>query len=363
MKDDKELINEEAKTIGVFEKYLTIWVALCIIVGVMIGRFWPAFPNTLSQWEYAQVSIPVAILIWFMIYPMMVQVDFSSLLKIGKKPKPLVMVSISNWLIKPFTMAFFAWLFFRHIFSGFIDPQLVDQYIAGAILLGSAPCTAMVFVWSYLTDGDPGYTLVQVALDDTILVFAYAPIVVLLLGITAFTVPYNTIILSVVLYIVVPLLAGYLSRVYLIKNKGIDWFENVFLKKLSNLTIIGLLLTLIILFSFQGDTILNNPFHIVLIAIPLTIQSFFIFFMVYGTSKALKLKHSIAAPASMIGASNFFELAVATAIGIFGLTSGAALVTVVGVLVEVPVMLALVGIANRTKGWFPKESEIGNTAS
>ncbi|MEJ6952132.1 ACR3 family arsenite efflux transporter [Natronospora cellulosivora (SeqCode)] len=357
MNEEKGLEKVEDKKIGLFEKYLTIWVALCIIVGVLIGRYWTAFPSTLSRWEYAQVSIPVAILIWLMIYPMMVQIDFSSLLKVGKRPKPLVMVSISNWLIKPFTMAFFAWFFFRYVFQGFIDPQLADQYIAGAILLGSAPCTAMVFVWSYLTDGDASYTLVQVALDDLILVFAYAPIVMLLLGITDFIVPYNTILLSVVLYVLVPLLAGYFSRKYLIKKKGLEWLESIFLKKLSNLTMIGLLLTLIILFSFQGDTILNNPIHILLIAIPLTIQSFFIFFMVYGTSKVLKLKHSIAAPASMIGASNFFELAVATAIGIFGLTSGAALATVVGVLVEVPVMLALVGIANRTRHCFPKENK------
>ena len=355
--NNSDIEGNDGQGLGFFEKYLTIWVAICIGAGVLIGRFWPAFPETLSQWEYAQVSIPVAILIWFMIYPMMVQIDFSSLLAVTKKPKPLLMVTISNWFIKPFTMAFFAWLFFRHVFSGFISPELADQYIAGAILLGSAPCTAMVFVWSYLTDGDPNYTLVQVALDDSILVFAYAPIVALLLGITSFVVPYNTIILSVVLYVVVPLVAGYLSRKYLIKNKGIEWFENVFLKKLDNVTVIGLLLTLVILFSFQGDTIINNPLHILLIAVPLTIQSFFIFFLVYGTSRLLKLKHCIAAPGSMIGASNFFELAVAAAIGIFGLTSGAALATVVGILVEVPVMLALVGIANRTKHWFPGSSD------
>lgn len=352
MSDNNPLV-EEARGLGFFEKYLTLWVLFCIVIGVLIGRFWTALPETLSRWEYAQVSIPVAILIWFMIYPMMVQIDFSRLVEITKKPKPLSMVTISNWLIKPFTMAFFAWLFFRYIFSPFISPDLQEQYIAGAILLGSAPCTAMVFVWSYLTKGDPGYTLVQVALDDLILVFAYAPIVMLLLGLTDFIVPYNTILLSVVLYIVVPLFAGYISRKFLIKKKGKEWFEKIFLKSLNNITVIGLLLTLIILFSFQGETIINNPFHIILIAVPLTIQSFFIFFLVYGTAKKLKLKHSIAAPASLIGASNFFELAVATAIAIFGLSSGAALATVVGVLVEVPVMLALVAIANRTKHFFP----------
>lgn len=340
------------KQLGFFERYLSVWVIICIFIGLMIGTYWQAFPTTLSQFEYEQVSIPVAILIWFMIYPMMVKVDFASLLQIGKKPKPLILVSISNWLIKPFTMAFFAWIFFRHIFSDFIQPQLADQYLAGAILLGAAPCTAMVFVWSHLTKGDPGYTLIQVALDDTILLFAYAPIVMLLIGLTEFIVPYNTILLSVLLYVLVPLSAGYFSRILLIKKKGLEWFTTVFIKKISSITILGLLLTLIILFSFQGETIINNPFHILLIAIPLTIQSFVIFFMIYGTSKLLKIKHSIAAPASMIGASNFFELAVATAIGIFGLTSGAALATVVGVLVEVPVMLSLVAIANHTKQYF-----------
>ncbi|MCK8825999.1 ACR3 family arsenite efflux transporter [Fuchsiella alkaliacetigena] len=354
--EDEVDIQPEKEGLGFFEKYLSIWVAICIGIGVLIGRFLPGIPETLSRFEYAQVSIPVAILIWFMIYPMMVQIDFGSLLEVGKKPKALTMVTVSNWLIKPFTMAFFAWLFFRQIFGGFLGPQLADQYIAGAILLGSAPCTAMVFVWSYLTDGDPSYTLVQVALDDSILVIAYAPIVILLLGVTDFTVPYSTIILSVVLYIVVPLIAGYLSRVYLIKNKGIEWFEDVFLKKLDNITIIGLLLTLIIIFSFQGDALINNPLHVLIIALPITIQAFFIFFLVYLTAKKLKLKHPIAAPAAMIGASNFFELAVATAISVFGITSGAALATVVGILVEVPLMLVIVGIANRTRHWFEYSS-------
>lgn len=325
------------------------------MVGVIIGRLWPAFPNTLSQWEYAQVSVPVAILIWFMIYPMMVQIDFGSILDAGKRPKGLTVTLVTNWLIKPFTMYFFAWLFIKVIFNNFIPDALGQQYIAGAILLGAAPCTAMVFVWSYLTDGDPGYTLVQVAINDLVLIFAYAPIVMFLLGLSELTVPWNTILLSVILYIVIPLVAGYLSRKYLLKNKGVEWFENVFLEKLSNFTIIGLLLTLIILFSFQGDVIVNNPLHILLIAIPLTIQTFFIFVIAYGWSKAWKIEHPVAAPAAMIGASNFFELAVATAISIFGLSSGAALATVVGVLVEVPVMLGLVAIANRTRRWFPSK--------
>jgi ACR3 family arsenite transporter len=353
---EKEIKQTEDQGLNVFEKYLTIWVALCIVAGVLIGRFWPAFPNTLSQWEYAQVSIPVAILIWFMIYPMMVEINFDSIIEAGKRPKGLTVTLVTNWIIKPFTMFFFAWLFIQVIFQNFIPADLGVQYVAGAILLGSAPCTAMVFVWSYLTDGDPAYTLIQVSVNDLVLVFAYAPLVMFLLGLNELVVPWNTILLSVLLYIVVPLAAGYFSRRYLIKTKGIEWFENVFLEKLSNFTIIGLLATLIILFSFQGDVIVNNPIHILLIAIPLIIQTFFIFTIAYGWAKLWKIEHSVAAPAAMIGASNFFELAVATAISIFGIGSGAALATVVGVLVEVPVMLGLVKIANNTRHWFPTKN-------
>ena len=354
--EEKKVEPKEDEGLSIFEKYLSVWVALCIVTGVFIGRVWPAFPNTLSQWEYAQVSIPVAILIWFMIYPMMVQIDFGSILEAGKRPKGLTVTLVTNWLIKPFTMYFFGWLFIKVLFQNFIPADLGVQYVAGMILLGSAPCTAMVFVWSYLTDGDPAYTLIQVSVNDLVLIFAYAPLVMFLLGLSDLSVPWNTVLLSVILYIVIPLAAGYISRKYLIKNKGIDWFENVFLEKLGNFTIIGLLLTLIILFSFQGDVIVNNPVHILLIAIPLTIQTFFIFTIAYGWGKLWKIEHSVAAPAGMIGASNFFELAVATAISIFGLGSGAALATVVGVLVEVPVMLALVKIANKTRHWFPAES-------
>jgi ACR3 family arsenite transporter len=353
---EKDVKQTEDQGLNVFEKYLTVWVALCIVAGVLIGRFWPAFPNTLSQWEYAQVSIPVAILIWFMIYPMMVEINFDSIIEAGKRPKGLTVTLVTNWLIKPFTMFFFAWLFIQVIFKNFIPADLGVQYVAGAILLGSAPCTAMVFVWSYLTDGDPAYTLIQVSVNDLVLVFAYAPLVMFLLGLNQLVVPWNTILLSVILYIVVPLTAGYFSRRYLIKTKGIEWFENVFLEKLSNFTIIGLLATLIILFSFQGDVIVNNPLHILLIAVPLIIQTFFIFTIAYGWAKWWKIEHSVAAPAAMIGASNFFELAVATAISIFGIGSGAALATVVGVLVEVPVMLGLVKIANSTRHWFPNKN-------
>jgi len=354
MEEETE-VQEVEKEIGIFEKYLIIWVGICIILGVLIGKFWSAVPHALKQWEYAQVSIPVAILIWFMIYPMMVEIDFSSIVEVGKRPKGLAVTLVTNWLIKPFTMFFFAWLFLKVIFNPFISESLSQQYIAGAILLGSAPCTAMVFVWSYLTDGDPGYTLIQVSINDLVLVFAYAPLVMFLLGLNELTVPWDTILLSIILYIVIPLLAGYISRKYLLNKKGEEWFENVFLERLENLTIIGLLLTLIILFSFQGEVIVNNPVHLLLIAIPLIIQTFFIFTLAYGWAKLWKIEHSVAAPAAMIGASNFFELAVATAISLFGLSSGAALATVVGVLVEVPVMLGLVSISNRTQHWFPEE--------
>lgn len=345
--------QEQGGGLGFFGRYLTLWVAICIVVGVAIGQFLPQVPQTLSRFEVASVSIPVAILIWFMIYPMMVQIDFSSIIRVGSQPKGLTITLIINWLIKPFTMFLFAWLFFRVVFAPWIPAGLATEYLAGAILLGAAPCTAMVFVWSYLTKGDPAYTLVQVSINDLILLVAFAPIVIFLLGLSAITVPYDTVLLSVLLYIVIPLAAGYLSRIYLLRHKGRAWFDNVFLKRLEPLTIIGLLLTLILLFSFQGDKILNNPLHIALIAVPLIIQTVFVFALAYGWARWWKLLHAVAAPAAMIGASNFFELAVAAAIVLFGLNSGAALATVVGVLVEVPVMLALVRYANRTRHWFP----------
>lgn len=346
--------NKENKGIGFFERYLTLWVAICIVLGVVIGQVAPVIPETLNRFEYAKVSIPVAILIWLMIYPMMLKIDFSSIVKAAKKPKGLTVTCVTNWLIKPFTMYLIAGFFLNIVFKHWISPDLAKDYLAGAVLLGAAPCTAMVFVWSHLTKGDPAYTVVQVAVNDLILLVAFTPIVAFLLGVTDVTVPYDTLFLSVILFVVIPLAGGYLSRKYIVKHKGMEYFENVFLKKFDNVTISGLLLTLIIIFSFQGETILNNPLHILLIAIPLTIQTFFIFFLSYGWAKAWKLPHNIAAPAGMIGASNFFELAVAVAISLFGLDSGAALATVVGVLTEVPVMLTLVKIANNTRGWFPK---------
>ncbi|MDD2383423.1 MAG: ACR3 family arsenite efflux transporter [Sulfurospirillaceae bacterium] len=337
---------------GFFARYLTVWVVLCIVTGVAIGQFIPSIPQTLSRFEYANISIPIAILIWLMIYPMMLKIDFASILDAGKKPKGLCITCTVNWLIKPFTMYLIAAFFFKVLFAGFFTENLANEYLAGAILLGAAPCTAMVFVWSHLTKGDPAYTLVQVAVNDLILLIAFTPIVAYLLGVSNVFVPYDTLFLSVVLFVVIPLLSGYISRRYIIKRKGLRYFEEVFIKQFDNTTIIGLLLTLIIIFTFQGDVILNNPLHVVLIAIPLTIQTFFIFYITYGWARAWKLPHAIAAPAGMIGASNFFELAVAVAITLFGLQSGATLVTVVGVLVEVPVMLTLVNIANNTRHWF-----------
>lgn len=338
--------------IGFFERYLTVWVALCIIVGIAVGQLLPIIPETLGKWEYANVSIPIAVLIWLMIYPMMLKVDFQSVKNVGKRPKGILITCLTNWLIKPFTMFGIAWLFFFVIFKTLIPPSLADQYLAGAVLLGAAPCTAMVFVWSYLSKGDAAYTLVQVAVNDLIILVAFVPIVGFLLGIGGVAIPWATLILSVVLFVVIPLIAGIITRIVVVRRHGIDYFNNVFVNKFNKWTIIGLLLTLIILFSFQGKTILSNPLHIVLIAVPLILQTVLIFFIAYGWAKAWKLPHNVAAPAGMIGASNFFELSVAVAISLFGLQSGAALATVVGVLVEVPVMLTLVKIASNTRKYF-----------
>ncbi len=341
--------------IGFFEKFLTLWVILCMVAGVLIGKFLPGIPAFLGHFEYANVSIPIAILIWVMIYPMMLKVDFQSIKNVGKNPKGLFVTWVTNWLIKPFTMFGIAWLFFFVIFKTLIPEPLARDYLAGAILLGAAPCTAMVFVWSHLTKGDPAYTVVQVATNDLIILVAFTPIVALLLGIGGVVIPWDTLILSVVLFVVIPLAGGVITRSVITKKQGLSYFENTFIPKFSNATIIGLLLTLVIIFSFQGQVILDNPLHIVLISVPLTIQTFLIFFIAYFTSKMLKLPHDIAAPAGMIGASNFFELSVAVAIALFGSKSPVALATIVGVLVEVPVMLTLVKIANNTKGWFTYE--------
>ena len=323
-----------------------------MIVGVLIGKFIPVIPETLGKLEYAKVSIPTAVLIWLMIYPMMMKVDFISIKEVGKNPKGLFVTWIANWLIKPFTMYGIASLFFFVIFKNYMTPDIATSYLAGAVLLGAAPCTAMVFVWSHLTKGNPAYTVVQVATNDLIILIAFVPIVKFLLGISNVSVPWATLFLSVALFVVIPLTGGILTRHFVIKKKGFHYFENVFMKKFDHTTMIGLLLTLVMIFSFQGDIILDNPVHIVLIAVPLIIQTFLIFFISYIASKFIRLSHDVAAPAGMIGASNFFELSVAVAIAVFGTTSPAALATIVGVLVEVPVMLILVKIANNTKGWF-----------
>src|SRR5574344_888090 len=342
------MAKEQSQGIGFFQKYLTVWVALCMAAGVLIGKFLPAVPAFLGRFEYARVSIPVAILIWVMIYPMMMKVDFQSVKNVSKNPKGLFVTWVTNWLIKPFTMYGIAALFFYVVFKGLIAPDLAGDYLAGAVLLGAAPCTAMVFVWSALTKGDPAYTVVQVATNDLIILVAFVPIVKFLLGVSNVSVPWDTLILSVVLFVVIPLAGGMLTRSLVIKKHGKDYFESVFVKKFDGITTIGLLLTLVMIFSFQGNIILENPLHIVLIAVPLILQTFLIFAIAYTACHILKLPHRIAAPAGMIGASNFFELAVAVAVALFGTTSPAALATTVGVLTEVPVMLALVKVANKT---------------
>jgi len=340
---------------GLFERYLSVWVGLAIVAGVSLGSLSPAFFALFAGLEIAHVNLPVAVLIWVMIYPMMIQIDFSSIKDVGKKPKGLLLTCVVNWLIKPFTMAFLGWLFFKVLFAGLVDPNSATEYIAGMILLGVAPCTAMVFVWSQLTKGDPNYTLVQVSVNDIIMIFAFAPIAAFLLGVSDIAVPWTTLLLSVVLYVVLPLAAGVLTRHQL--DRANDHSRlNHFLQLLKPWSITGLLATVVLLFGFQAQTILSNPATIVLIAIPLLIQTYGIFFIAYAAAKAMKLPHSIAAPACLIGTSNFFELAVAVAISVFGLNSGAALATVVGILVEVPVMLSLVYLVNRSRAVFETAS-------
>jgi arsenite transporter len=332
-----------------FERYLSIWVAICIGAGVSLGHFAGASMQVLSRMEWYNVNLPIAVLIWLMIYPMMLQVDLSSIRDIGRKPKGILLTLTVNWLIKPFTMAFFAWIFFSKIYAAFISPELAGEYIAGAILLGAAPCTAMVFVWSYLSNGDPNYTLVQVSINDLIILVAFVPLVGFLLGITNLSIPYDTLFASVVIFVLVPLAAGVFTNKVLIKQRGETWFRETFLPKFKPVSIISLLLTIVLLFAFQGNNILSNPLIIVLIALPLILQTYLIFFLAWWGARLLKLPPAIGGPAALIGASNFFELAVAVAIALFGLHSPAALVTVVGVLVEVPLMLSLVALVNKWK--------------
>jgi len=339
---------------GIFERYLSLWVAISIAAGVLLGITVPQIFSTVAEYEWARVNLVVAVLIWIMIYPMMVQVDFKSIKDVGKKPKGLYLTLTVNWLIKPFTMAALGWLFFKVLFASWVDPQSANEYIAGMILLGVAPCTAMVFIWSQLTKGNANYTLVQVSLNDIIMIFAFAPIAAFLLGVNDIHVPWETLLLSVVLYVVLPLIAGAITRARLDNGSNHERISQ-FTASLKPWSIVGLLGTVILLFGFQAQTIIDRPFIILLIAIPLLIQTYGIFALAYGTAKYLKLPYNIAAPACMISTSNFFELAVAVAISLFGLNSGAALATVVGVLVEVPVMLSLVYFANKTQHWLPKD--------
>ncbi len=336
---------------GIFERGLTLWIGLALLIGIGLGELIPSFFSTIGELEYANVNLVIAVLVWLMIYPMMLQVDLSSLFRLTQEPKGLLLTTIINWLVKPFTMAVLAVLFFEIVFSDLISPQDAKAYIAGLILLGAAPCTAMVFIWSQLTKGDASYTLLQVSLNDIIMVFAFTPIVAFLLGVGEIIVPWETLLLSVVLFVVIPLLAGVFTQKLLKSktNKGVEKLS----KKLKPVSILSLILTVVILFGLQGDIILSQPTIIAMIAVPLLIQSYGIFFLGYAIAWFLKIPHRISAPAALIGTSNFFELAVAVAIGVFGINSGAALATVVGVLVEVPVMLSLVGFANRTRHYFP----------
>ena len=343
---------------GTFEKYLSVWVALAIVVGVLLGLALPGLFQAVAALEWAQVNLVVAILIWLMVYPMMLKVKPSCLREVGRRPRGLALTVVVNWLIKPFTMAGIGVLFFKVVASGLVPAAEAEQYIAGMILLGVAPCTAMVFVWSHLTDGDANYTLVQVSVNDIILVFAFAPIAGLLLGVTGLVVPWTTLVVSVVIFVVIPLLAGVLTHRWLGRRGRGDREIEKLANHLKPTSIVGLLLTVVLLFGFQAETLMAAPSRVLLIAIPLLIQSYGIFALAYGAAKWLNLPHNIAAPASMIGTSNFFELAVAVAISLFGLRSGAALATVVGVLIEVPVMLSLVRFANQTKHWFPAGGEV-----
>jgi ACR3 family arsenite transporter len=349
--------RENPAGIGFFEKWLSVWVALCIVGGIALGTMLPGVFGVLAGMEYASVNLVVAVLIWAMVFPMMVNVNFASLRHIGDRPKGLVLTIVINWLVKPFTMAALGVLFFEYVFAPWIEPADGQQYVAGLILLGAAPCTAMVFVWSQMTRGDATYTLVQVSLNDVIMIFAFAPIVALLLGVTDIVVPWATLILSTVLYVVIPLVAGAIIRSWLVRRAGGGDAEatvSEFTSCLKPVSVIGLLATVVLLFGFQSNVILGNPMLIVLIAVPLVLQSYGIFAITYAAAKAWKVPFNVAAPCALIGTSNLFELAVAVAISLFGLHSGAALATVVGVLVEVPVMLSLVAFANRTQHWFPK---------
>lgn len=354
---DAAVAKFNPKRLNLFERYLTLWVALCMLVGLALGKAAPVWVHSLRGWQFgrgSQVNVPIAVLIWLMIIPMMMKVDFGSIVKVRQKPRGLLVTLFVNWLVKPFSMALIGWVFFRHVFAAWIAPAEADQYIAGVIILAAAPCTAMVFVWSYLTDGDPAYTLVQVSINDLIMLFLFAPIVRFLVsGASSLAVPFAVLLYSVVAFIVIPLAVGVTLRAWLTRARGKQWFEQEFLPRFSPLTILALLATLIFIFAFQAENITGKYFHVLLIAVPILLQVYFNASLTYGLMRLLKVDYAVAAPGALIGASNFFELAVATAIALFGPGSGAALATVVGVLVEVPVMLSVCRVCNRTRHWFP----------
>jgi len=349
-------MSTETKRLNVFERYLTLWVALCMVAGVVVGKALPTLTGAVRGLEFgsgSQINIPIAVLIWLMIYPMMLKVDFSSIIRVGQRPRGLIVTLVVNWLIKPFSMAFFGWLFFNHLFLPLIGADLAGQYTAGVIILAAAPCTAMVFVWSYLSDGDPAYTLVQVSVNDLIMLVAFAPIVKFLVaGAAGLEVPFKVLLYSVFIFVVIPLAAGSLSRSLLIRRKGLEWFNNRFLAVLHPVTVLALLATLVMIFAFQAENITTRVLHVLLIAVPILIQVYFNSSLAYGLMRLFRVPYAVAAPGALIGASNFFELAVATAIALYGAGSGAALATVVGVLVEVPVMLSVCRVCIATKHWF-----------
>jgi len=350
----------EVRRLNVFERYLTLWVALCMIVGIALGKLLPGLTDALRRLEFgggSQINVPIAVLIWLMIYPMMLKVDFASVLGVGKRPRGLLITCFVNWLVKPFSMALIGYIFFKHLFLPWIGAELADQYIAGVIILAAAPCTAMVFVWSYLTRGDAAYTLVQVSVNDLLMLVLFAPIVTFLVsGASALTVPFMVLVYAVICFIVIPLAAGAITRRTLIQRRGVEWFEKSFLPRFHPIAVLALLATLVLIFAFQADNITKRFFHVILIAVPILLQVYFNSSLVYGLMKLFRVPHSVAAPGALIGASNFFELAVATAIALYGPESGAALATVVGVLVEVPVMLSVCAVCNRTRGWFDAAS-------
>jgi ACR3 family arsenite transporter len=357
-----ETIAPIPKRLGFFERYLTLWVAACMIAGILTGKLLPAFTASLRRMEFgrgSQINLPIAVLIWLMIIPMMMKVDFTSILRVRQKPKGVLITLFVNWMVKPFSMALIAWVFFRHVFAAWISPPEANQYIAGAIILAAAPCTAMVFVWSYLTDGDPAYTLVQVSLNDLIMLVLFAPIVRFLVrGAASLSVPFLVLLYSVIAFIVIPLSVGVVLRRWLIHRHGKEWFESYLLPRFSPVTILALLLTLVLIFAFQADNITSKFFHVLLIAVPILIQVYFNSSLTYGLMRAFRVEYNVAAPGALIGASNFFELAVATSIALFGPGSGAALATVVGVLIEVPVMLSVCAFCNRTRHWFPTPAAV-----